>query len=88
MEQLLNLFPQGSVFTPRSCVCYAYIKAQGIFPANYPSEPVTLTWDVLFRLGIGVFQPMWLFLAVKLLTVRAPTGAKVPCCRPFHLELD
>lgn len=60
MEQLLNLSLQGSVFTPACCIRYACMKAQGIFPANYPSEPVTLTWDDLFRLGIRFFSP-WLF---------------------------
>lgn len=70
MEQLLNLFPQGSVFTP--AVVYAMHKE---FSLQTILQSLLLLHGMFYLDLVSGFSAHGFFLAVKLLTVRAPTGA-------------
>jgi len=74
MEELLNLSLQGSVFTP--AIVYAmHVWKLKEFSLQTILQSLLLLHGMIYLDLVSGFSAHGFFLAVKLLTVRAPTGA-------------
>lgn len=74
MEQLLNLSLQGSVFSP--AVVYAmHVSKLKEFSLPTILQSLLLLYGMIYLDLVSGFSARGFFLAVRLLTVRAPTGA-------------